>query len=100
MSERCKSPRRIDFLCMSPSEIKRILYHKDKSSLLERGKKKIWSIKHRHRKRRTTTKDQRTSPRLRTRYSNLSKPWRMLTKRFVSKSGSFELPIEQKLFDE
>lgn len=84
--QQCKSPRRIDFLCMSPSEIKRILYPKDKSGLIERGKKKIWSIKHRHRKR-GTTKDQRTSPRHCTQYTHLSKPWRMLTKRFGTKSG-------------
>ena len=89
MSGRCKPPNKIDFLCMSPSEIKRILYPKDQSNLIERGKKKIWSIKHRHRKR------DLAKPK---RYPNLSKRWRMLTKRFSNKSGLIKIFQLQRIF--
>ncbi len=89
MSEHYKLFNKINFCNMSPSDIKRILYPKQKSSIIERGKKKIWSIKHRHRNS-NTLKEKRISRCIHTKYE---KTWRMISQKFVSK------PDPQRIFN-
>lgn len=81
MSEHYK----LDFPKMSPSDIKRIFYSKERSNMIERGKRKFWWIKHRHR----TSNEKKISRYIHTRYHKIHKPWRMITKRFRSKPGLF-----------
>jgi hypothetical protein len=72
---------------LSPSDIKRILYPKDRSNIIERGKKKFCSIKHRHR----INNEKKISRYFHTKYYHkIHKPWRMITRRFISKSGRIE----------
>ncbi len=85
MSEHYQLSNKIDFPIMSPSDIKRILYSKEKSSIIERGKKKFWSIKHRH-----TSKEKRALRYINSRYQKIHKPWKMIRKKFVFKPGRFD----------
>lgn len=75
MSEHSKLSNKINFLIMSPSDIKRILYPKQKSSFIERGKKKFWSIKHCHRNH-NTSKERKAL-----RYQKIRKSWRIINKK-------------------
>ncbi len=92
MSEHNKlSNNKIDFHLMSPSDIKRILYPKERSSIIECGKKKLWSIKHYHRKSNTSKEKRITLRYINTKYRKIRKPWRNISKRFISKPGLFEI---------
>jgi hypothetical protein len=90
MSEHYKLSNKINFSIMSPSDIKRMLYPKQKSSMIERGKKKLWSIKHYHHNN-NTSKRKRVSRYINSRYQKIHKPWRIISKRFVSKPGLFKI---------
>jgi hypothetical protein len=95
MSEHYKLSNKIDFPIMSPSDIKRILYSKQKPNIIERGKKKFLSMKHRHR---NASKEKRISRCINSRYQKIHKPWRIISKRFISKPGRFEIIILNLFF--
>lgn len=90
MSEHYKLSNKINIPLMSPSDIKRILYPKQKSSFIERGKRKLWSIKHRHWKN-NALKEKKTSRSINTKYQRIKKPWRIISKKFILKPGLFQI---------
>lgn len=88
MSDHYKLSNKINFPPMSPTDIKRILYPKQKSSFIERGKKKLWSIKHRHWKD-NPSKEKISSRCINTKHQKIQKPWKILKKKFILKKGLF-----------